>query len=198
MSGGRRSLRLLGEKILKMKSRKYHFNYSRSGGGGALLELDTGRIWWQVNEARGMEAIASAFSGVRKLYWSCVDTRPRYGATIWLSLSYFTVAVYTEILAASVVFCYILNDIFKSIKLLIVRVISCFPGCREFLVSLFFFFFFLVLKANSNRKNQCRDLTSVTFDRDPVYYYPFLLRSSFYFSPVNCDEVLYKLCPYAY
>lgn len=52
MSGGRRSLRLLGEKILKMKSRKYHFNYLRSGemgemggGGVALLELDTGRVW---------------------------------------------------------------------------------------------------------------------------------------------------------
>lgn len=36
MSGGRRSLRLLGEKILKMKSRKYHFNYLRSGEMGEM------------------------------------------------------------------------------------------------------------------------------------------------------------------
>lgn len=45
MSGGRRSLRLLGEKILKMKSRKYHFNYLRSGEMGEM-EGEEGLLYW--------------------------------------------------------------------------------------------------------------------------------------------------------
>lgn len=88
----------------------------------------------------------------------------------------------------------IYNDIFSPLSCWSFVLYRASLGAENFSLFPRFFFFFLVLKANSNRKNQCRNLTSIDIQCILILFFPFF-RSSFYFGPVNCDEVLYKLCP---
>lgn len=199
-----RSLRLLGEKILKMKSRKYHFNYPGSGwdegGGGrgvALLELDTvGRVRWQVNEVRGMEAIASALSGVRKLYGRLLDTRPRYGEQ---RFDYpCRISPWPCIWRFLLLRCFfvIYNDIFNPLSCWSLVLYRASLGAKG--ISPCFLFFFSVLKANSNRENQCRNLTSNRHFRSTIL----ILLSFFLFDRVSIlvlvnlwRSFFHKVCP---